>query len=97
MTDIQALSNETIEQQLANVPQWQLKDGKLYRRLVFDNFVAAFGFMAQVAILAEKANHHPEWANVYRTVDIFLTTHEVDGISVRDFALAQSIDKLISA
>lgn len=97
MTDIQALSNETIEQQLASVPQWQLKDGKLYRRLVFDNFVAAFGFMAQVAILAEKANHHPEWANVYRTVDIFLTTHEVDGISVRDFALAQSIDKLISS
>jgi len=97
MTDIQALSNETIEQQLANVPQWQLKDGKLYRRLVFDNFVAAFGFMAQVAILAEKANHHPEWANVYRTVDIFLTTHEVDGISVRDFALAQSIDRLISS
>ena len=96
MTEIQALSKETIEQQLGSVPQWQLKDGKLYRRLVFDNFVAAFGFMAQVAILAEKANHHPEWANVYRTVDIFLTTHEVDGISVRDFALAQSIDKLIS-
>jgi 4a-hydroxytetrahydrobiopterin dehydratase len=96
MTKIQALEKNQIEQQLADIPEWQIKDNKVYRRLIFDNFIAAFGFMSQVAILAEKANHHPEWANVYRTVDIFLTTHEAGGISERDFTLAKQIDQLIS-
>jgi 4a-hydroxytetrahydrobiopterin dehydratase len=71
---------------------WQLKDGKLYRQFKFKDFVAAFGFMSQVALLAEKANHHPEWSNVYNLVDIYLTTHEANGISQRDFDLAQAIE-----
>jgi len=74
---------------------WKIKDGKLYREFKFTSFVSAFGFMTQVAILAERANHHPEWSNVYNKVKIYLTTHEAKGISKRDFELAQEIGKLI--
>jgi 4a-hydroxytetrahydrobiopterin dehydratase len=74
---------------------WEIKDGKLYREFKFTSFVSAFGFMTQVAILAERANHHPEWSNVYNKVEIYLTTHEAKGISKRDFELAQEIGKLI--
>ncbi len=74
---------------------WSIKEGKLYREFKFPDFVLAFGFMTKVAILAEKANHHPEWSNVYNSVVINLTTHEAGGISKRDFELAQEISKLI--
>ena len=67
---------------------------KLYKEFKFVDFVAAFGFMTQVAMLAERANHHPEWFNVYNKVRISLTTHDADGISKRDFELAQEISKL---
>jgi 4a-hydroxytetrahydrobiopterin dehydratase len=74
---------------------WEIKEGKLYTELKFSNFVAAFGFMTQVAIIAEKLNHHPEWSNVYNRVKIYLTTHDVNGISKLDFELAHAITKLI--
>ena len=74
---------------------WEIKDGKLYREFKFTSFVSAFGFMTQVAIIAERANHHPEWSNVYSKVEIYLTTHEVKGISKRDFELAQEIEKIV--
>lgn len=74
---------------------WSIKDGKLYREFKFPDFVLAFGFMTEVAILAEKASHHPEWSNIYNSVVINLTTHEAGGISKRDFELAQKVSKLI--
>lgn len=74
---------------------WIIKEGKLYKAFKFADFIAAFGFMTQVAMLAEKANHHPEWCNVYNRVEINLTTHDAAGISKRDFELAQEISKLI--
>jgi 4a-hydroxytetrahydrobiopterin dehydratase len=64
----------------------------LTKRFTFDDFVDAFGFMARVALLAEKADHHPEWSNVYNKVDILLTTHDADGLSKRDVELARKID-----
>jgi len=73
---------------------WQLVEGKLHKTFIFNNFIEAFGFMSQVAILAEKANHHPEWANVYKKVTIDLTTHEVGGISNKDYQLATAIESL---
>lgn len=91
---IQKLSDTQVQQQLARHSAWQLRAGKLYRRLQFGNFVEAFGFMTKVALLAEKADHHPEWFNVYNTVEIHLTTHDAGGISERDFALATAIDAL---
>ena len=74
---------------------WEIIESRLYREFVFPNFVSAFGFMAQVAILAERANHHPEWSNVYNKVRINITTHDAKGISKRDFELAEEISKII--
>jgi 4a-hydroxytetrahydrobiopterin dehydratase len=67
------------------------RDGiaKTYR---FTDFPQAFAFMTRVALLAEKADHHPEWSNVYNRVDILLTTHDCGGLSERDIALARAID-----
>ncbi len=87
-TALQALNQEADQ-------SWSIKEGKLFRAFKFADFVAAFGFMTQVAMLAERANHHPEWSNVYNRVVISLTTHDAGGISQRDFALAQEISRLI--
>ena len=79
---------------LPTLPEWRFdadRDG-IARRFVFVDFVAAFGFMAKVALLAEKADHHPEWSNVWNRVDILLTTHDAGGLSKRDIDLAGSID-----
>jgi len=85
------------EMALAKLPDWaetSSKDG-IVRRFKFKNFVEAFGFMSQVAILAEKANHHPEWSNVYAEVNIFLTTHDAGGLTQKDVDLAMQIDQLV--
>ncbi|MFT6732062.1 MAG: 4a-hydroxytetrahydrobiopterin dehydratase [Polaribacter sp.] len=73
---------------------WVIENDKLFKTFKFQNFATAFGFMTSVAIFAEKVDHHPEWFNVYSKVEIHLTTHEVNGISVRDFELARMIEKL---
>ncbi|MCF6207775.1 MAG: 4a-hydroxytetrahydrobiopterin dehydratase [Ghiorsea sp.] len=78
----------------ANAEPWCIKAKKLCKTFTFTDFITAFGFMSQVAMLAEKANHHPEWFNVYNRVDIALTTHEAGGISKRDFDLAQAIENV---
>ena len=88
------LPADVIEKNLQQCPHWALDQGKLYRRFVFDDFVAAFGFMSQVALLAEAMNHHPEWSNVWNRVEIHLTTHDAGGISDLDFQLARKIDAL---
>ena len=79
---------------LATLPGWALRDDGLaiVRSFRFADFAEAFGFMARVAIVAEKADHHPEWFNVYNRVDITLTTHDAAGLSQRDVALARAID-----
>lgn len=92
---IEKMTATTIKTQLESVPLWHYKDNALRREFLFKNFIEAFGFMSQVALLAERADHHPEWSNVYRKVDIALTTHDCDGVSQRDFSLAQKIDTLL--
>ena len=89
------LSQSEIEQRLAALPDWGIDRHKLFRHFVFENFIDAFGFISQVALLAETMNHHPEWSNVYNRVEIRLVTHDVDGISARDFELAGKIDSLL--
>src|SRR5690554_3832904 len=96
---VDKLSQNAIETSLAALNQgaegqWRIQDGKLHREFKFANFIAAFGFMTQVAMLAERANHHPEWSNVYSTVVIDLTTHDAGGLSEKDFALAEEISQL---
>jgi len=82
---------------LADLPQWSLRadDLAIERELRFADFSAAFGFMARVALHAEKADHHPEWSNVYNRVAITLTTHDAGGLSARDVAMARAIDALV--
>jgi len=88
------LPTDQITERLAQHPGWELLDGKLHRELRFDDFAAAFGFMASVALVAEKLDHHPEWRNVRNQVTIDLTSHDAGGITERDFALAERIDRL---
>lgn len=83
---------------LADLPEWtvvsEAAEG-ISRRFTFADFNAAFGFMSRVALLAEKADHHPEWSNVYNRVDILLTTHDAGGLSQRDIDLAKAIEALL--
>lgn len=73
---------------------WAIEDGKLTKIYQFKNFVEAFGFMTRVAIVAEKKSHHPEWFNVYNKVKVQLTTHDVEGLSYKDFDLAKRVETL---
>ena len=77
-----------------DLPEWEVKRERIQRKFIFKDFVAAFGFMTKVALLAEKMNHHPEWSNVYSTVTIELTTHDLGGLSNLDFNLAKAINEL---
>lgn len=91
---IAKLTEEEIAARLRALPAWSVVLGKLHRELKFPDFVRAFGFMTQVAIIAERSDHHPEWSNVYGRVVIDLTTHDAGGLSTRDFELAAAIDAL---
>ncbi|MFZ4689355.1 MAG: 4a-hydroxytetrahydrobiopterin dehydratase [Polymorphobacter sp.] len=77
---------------LPKVPGWTLNGDGIDRSYKFADFTHAFAFMARVALLAEKADHHPEWSNVYNKVEVRLTTHDAGGLSAKDFALARAID-----
>lgn len=89
------LDSKAIEEALSELDGWSLDgDGKaISRKFVFKNFNEAFGFMARVAMAAEKLDHHPEWSNVYKTVDIRLSTHDAGGLTELDVKLARRIDK----
>jgi len=96
-----ALSKKDLEKRIEELNQdlsedWILQDGKLYKEFGFSDFIAAFGFMSQVAITAEKMNHHPEWSNVYNKVNVHLSTHEANGITDKDFKLAQKMEGFVS-
>lgn len=75
---------------------WQMVEGRdaITKTYVFRNFVEAFGFMTRAALWAEKWNHHPEWFNVYKTVDVTLSTHDAGGLSALDVKLATKMDAL---
>jgi 4a-hydroxytetrahydrobiopterin dehydratase len=88
------LSDERIREELSKLDGWNIKDGKLAKLFKFDNFVKAFGFMTQVAIEAEKMNHHPDWRNVYNSVEVSLVTHDASAITTYDIKLARIIDKI---
>lgn len=90
-------SESQLKDVMAELPGWTVREEKLYRQYTFKDFVAAFGFMSQVALLAEKMDHHPDWSNTYNRVDISLTTHDLGGISMRDITLAKQIDEHFSA
>lgn len=88
------LSPAEITTRSAEIPAWEVADGLLRRDFKHKSFVAAFGFMSSVALLAERMNHHPDWSNVYNRVSIRLSTHEAGGLTALDFDLAAQIDGL---
>jgi 4a-hydroxytetrahydrobiopterin dehydratase len=94
---IEQLSEKERAEALDTLGEWDYDEARdaITRQFVFADFSEAFAFMARVALLAEKADHHPEWSNVWNRVDILLTTHDAGGLSARDVGLARAIDTLV--
>ncbi|QAA81035.1 4a-hydroxytetrahydrobiopterin dehydratase [Aequorivita sp. H23M31] len=92
---MKALSNKEIEDRLKDLEGWDFEMDAIHTVFEFEDFKEAFSAMTRIAFEAEKLNHHPEWTNVYNTLEIFLSTHEADGVTEKDFELAKIIDDLI--
>jgi 4a-hydroxytetrahydrobiopterin dehydratase len=90
------LSGEARKSVLGRLKGWREVAGRdaITRKFVFKDFNEAFGFMARAALVAEKLDHHPEWSNVYKTVDVTLSTHDAGGVTELDIKLAEVMDKL---
>jgi 4a-hydroxytetrahydrobiopterin dehydratase len=88
------LSDAAMAEALRELPQWRRSDDGLgiERRYDFDHFVQAFGFMAQMALVSETMNHHPEWSNVYRHVTVRMSTHDAGGLTALDVQWARRAD-----
>lgn len=93
MNDRRKLSESEIEEAVAGLDGWSVEEGKLHKEYEFADFVEAFGFMTSAALVAERKNHHPEWFNVYNTVRVDLSTHDVGGITTWDVELADEMDR----
>jgi len=91
------LGSSEIEDRLATMPEWELREGKLQRDFRFADFSAAFAFMTRVAMRAEQLDHHPEWFNVYNRVQVALSTHDAGGITELDVTLAREMDRFATA
>lgn len=94
MTPRSKLDAAAIENGLATLDHWELRDGKLHRDFAFSDFRRAFAFMTAAADIAEEMNHHPEWSNVYNRVAVDLVTHDAAGITELDFSLARAMNRL---
>ena len=90
------LSAEARKSALKGLPGWKEVEGReaIERTFVFKDFNEAFGFMSRVALVAEKNDHHPEWRNVYKTVEVVLTSHDAGGVTARDVALAKAMNAI---
>ena len=89
------LSDEEITAQLGEVPGWERRGDALHRDFEFADFTEAFGFMAQVACVAERLFHHPEWSNVWNKVSVAITNHAAGGITELDFEFAKRLNALV--
>ena len=92
----QKLTEQTRSDALAKLNGWSEVSGRdaITRKFVFKDFNQAFGFMTRAALVAEKMDHHPEWFNVYKTVEVTLSTHDASGVTELDVKLAEAMDKL---
>ena len=93
---VEPLNDEDRAVALDTLDEWDYDESRdaITRRFTFADFSEAFAFMTRVALLAEKADHHPEWSNVWNRVDIALTTHDAGGLSHKDVAMAEAIEAL---
>lgn len=93
---MEKLNEQEIQVRMTTIDtSWIIKGKFIYREILFKNFVEAFSFMTAVALVSEKSGHHPNWENGYNKVIIALNTHDADGITDKDFALAKEIDKIL--
>ena len=93
------LDGKTIAEALASLPGWSLEEGgkAIAKHFKFKTFNEAFGFMARVALVAERLDHHPEWSNVYNKVDIRLSTHDSGGVTELDVEMARAMNRFAGA
>lgn len=96
---VEKLDAQARKAALAKLSGWSEVAGRdaIARKFTFKDFNQAFGFMTRAALVAEKMDHHPEWLNVYRTVEVTLSTHEAGGVTEKDIRLAEAMDKIASA
>lgn len=88
------LTEAEIAEHMKSLPGWELGEDRILRKFRFKNFVEAFGWMTSVALVAEGMNHHPEWRNVWATVEVELTTHDAGGLTESDMKLASKMNEL---
>ncbi len=89
------LSKEDIEKKLLRFPDWEYNDNAIHAEFEFDNFKDCFSAMSRIAFECEALNHHPNWSNVYNVLNITLSTHDADGVTNKDFKLAEAIDAIV--
>ena len=88
------LTDDAADEAVTKLDGWSRKDDGIEKTFVFSDFVAAFGWMSSVALVAERMNHHPEWFNVYKTVQVRLSTHDAGGLTSLDCELAAAMDQM---
>jgi 4a-hydroxytetrahydrobiopterin dehydratase len=88
------LTDSQIAEHMKALPGWELGEDRIRRTFRFEDFVQAFGWMSSVALVAERMNHHPEWRNVWATVEVELSTHDAGGLTELDMKLAAEMDAL---
>ena len=89
------LTEDDIEKRLLQYPDWEYYDNALHAEFEFDNFKDCFSAMSRIAFECEALNHHPNWSNVYNVLNISITTHDANGVTVKDFKLAKAIDSIV--
>jgi 4a-hydroxytetrahydrobiopterin dehydratase len=94
---MEKLTTKQIDDHLASLEGWEYINNGIETTFEFKNFKEAFTVMTRIAFECEAQNHHPEWTNVYKSLHIRLSTHDADGVTEKDFALAKSIEKIIES
>ncbi len=92
---MEKLNDDQLDKELASVPGWDHYDDAIHTTFEFDNFMDAFSVMTRIALEAEKMEHHPDWHNVYNTLEITLSTHDAGGLTEKDFKLARAIEHIV--
>jgi len=91
------LTEEEIDKRLKNLTGWIFLEGAIEKTFVFADFKEAFSMMCRIAFECEAQNHHPDWSNVYKTLNVRLNTHDAGGVTEKDFKLAESIELIVSS
>jgi len=92
---MEKLSKEDIEKRLLHFPDWDYFDNAIHAEFEFENFKDCFSAMSRIAFECEALNHHPDWSNVYNILSISLSTHDTDGVTLKDFQLAEAIEAIV--